>query len=228
LEAGKVEHEEEIMETLEVDGARAEEFAGKMVGVLNDAMLALMTSIGHQTGLFDAMAGMPPSTSEEVADAADLNERYVREWLGAMTVGGVVEYDPAAKTYHLPREHAACLTRAAGPDNLANFTQVVPLLGAVEDGIIESFRNGGGVPYSKYPRFQKLMAELSAQDFDGLLIGATLPLVPGLIERLKSGVEAADIGCGQGHAVNLMAKEFPKSRFAGYDFSEEGIEAAKD
>jgi 2-polyprenyl-3-methyl-5-hydroxy-6-metoxy-1,4-benzoquinol methylase len=220
--------EEKSGMTQELDGAKAEQFAGKMVGVLNDAMLALMTSIGHQTGLFDTMADLPPLTSEEIAGAADLNERYVREWLGAMTVGGVVEYDPAAKTYHLPPEHAACLTRAAGPDNLANFTQVVPLLGAVEDGIIESFRHGGGVPYSKYPRFQKLMAELSAQDFDGLLIGATLPLVPGLVERLKSGVEAADIGCGQGHAVNVMAKEFPMSRFTGYDFSEEGIEAAKD
>jgi hypothetical protein len=99
LETGKIEREEWIVETRKVDEARAEEFAGKMVGVLNDAMLALMSSIGHQTGLFDTMAEMPPSTSEEIGSAADLNERYVREWLGAMVVGGVLEYDPAAKTY---------------------------------------------------------------------------------------------------------------------------------
>lgn len=186
-----------------------------------------MASIGHQTGLYDAMADLAPSTSEEVASAADLKERYVREWLGAMVVGGIVEYDADAKTYHLPPEHAACLTRAAGPDNLATFMQYVPLMGNVEQDVIESFRNGGGVPYSKYPRFQKLMAEDSAQVHDAALVGATLPLVSGLIERLERGAEALDAGCGQGHAVNLMAKEFPQSSFTGYDFSEEGIEAAR-
>ncbi len=215
------------METHEVNEAKVEEFAGKMVGVLNGGMLALMTSIAHQTGLFDVMARMPPSTSEEIASAANLNERYVREWLGAMVVGGIVEYDSAGKTYHLPPEHAACLTRAAGPDNLANLAQYLPLLGNVEGEIIESFRNGGGVPYSAYPRFQELQAEESAQIQDASLIEATLPLVPGLVERLESGADAADIGCGQGHAVNLMARAFPNSRFAGYDFSEEGIAAAR-
>ena len=171
--------------TQELDEAKVEEFAGKMVGVLNDAMLALMTSIGHQTGLFDAMAELQPSTSEEVASAADLDERYVREWLGAMTVGGVVDYDPAAATYHLPPESAACLTRAAGPDNIANLAQFTALLGNVEGGIVESFRGGGGVSYSEYPRFQQLMAEDSAQVYGATLIETTLPLVPGLLGRLR-------------------------------------------
>ena len=36
-----------------IDQAKAEAFAGQMVGVLNGSILALMTSIGHQTGLFD-------------------------------------------------------------------------------------------------------------------------------------------------------------------------------
>lgn len=220
--------EEESGMIQELDGAKVEEFAGKMVGVLNDAMLALMTSIGHQTGLFDAMADLSPSTSDEIASTANLDERYVREWLGAMTVGGVVDYVPGQATYHLPPEHAACLTRSAGSDNLANITQFVPLLGNVEDRIVESFRSGGGVPYSNYPRFQKIMAELSAHDFDRMLIGAMLPLVPGLVGRLRGGIDAADVGCGQGHAINLMAREFPKSRFTGYDLSEEGVCAGRD
>lgn len=112
--------EEKTGMTQELDVAKVEEFAGKMVGVLNDAMLALMTSIGHQAGLFDTMAKLPPATSDVIAGAVDLNERYVREWLGAMVVGGVVNYDPDQANYHLPPEHAACLTRAAGPDNLAS------------------------------------------------------------------------------------------------------------
>jgi ubiquinone/menaquinone biosynthesis C-methylase UbiE len=213
--------------TQEFDEAKVEAFAEQMLGVLNDAMLALMISIGHQTSLYNTMADLPPSTSEEIASAANLQERYVREWLGAMVVGGVVTYDRSGKTYRLPPEHAACLTRAAGPDNLANVAQFVALLGNVEEGIVQSFRNGGGVPYSAYTRWQELMAEDSAQVYGATLIDGTLPLVPGLVERLEVGITGADIGCGQGIALNLMAEAFPNSRFVGYDLSEAGIAAAR-
>lgn len=82
----------------ELNQAKKDAFAGKMVGILNGGMLALMTSIGRQSGLFETMAKLPASTSEGIAKAAGLNERYVREWLGAMVTGGVVEYDPHAHT----------------------------------------------------------------------------------------------------------------------------------
>ncbi|HSH83278.1 MAG TPA: class I SAM-dependent methyltransferase [Herpetosiphonaceae bacterium] len=216
------------MATAEVfDQARAEAFAGQMLGVLNGASLAAMASIGHQTGLFDTMATLPAATCEHIAAAAGLNERYVREWLGAMVTGKIVDYDPAVKTYSLPAEHATCLTRAAGPDNLAFFTQYFSLMGQVEQQVVESFRNGGGVPYSAYPRFQELQAEETARVYDATLIDVTLPLVPGLVERLQDGIEVLDIGCGGGHAVNLMARAFPRSTFRGYDMSEEGVAAAR-
>ena len=215
------------MTTQELDAAKAEAFAGRMGEVMNGASLALMASIGHQTGLFDTMADLPPSTSQQIAEAAGLNERYVREWLGAMTTGGVVEYDGAGATYSLPPEHAASLTRAAGPDNIARWMQFIPFLALVEDGIIESFRNGGGVPYGAFPKFTKLTAETSAQVFNATLIDVTLPLVPGLVDQLKAGIDVADVGCGSGHAINLMAQAFPNSRFIGYDFSDEGIAAGR-
>jgi 2-polyprenyl-3-methyl-5-hydroxy-6-metoxy-1,4-benzoquinol methylase len=198
-----------------------------MVTVLNDAGLALMCSIGHQTGLFDAMAALPPSTSQQIAMATSLNERYVREWLGAMVAGRIVEYDPVGRTYALPSEHAAALTRAAGPDNLAFQMQYIPMLGSVESGIIESFHNGAGVPYSSYPRFQQLMAEDSRSVLDISLLTETLPLVPGIVDRLHEGIDVLDVGCGSGHAINLMAREFPTSRFTGMDFSPEGIASAQ-
>jgi hypothetical protein len=160
--------------------SRAEAFAEKMLGTINGAGLALMTSIGHRTGLFDTMAALAPSTSARVAEAAGLNERYVREWLGAMTTGGVVEYDPARGTYHLPPEHAAFLTRAASPNNLAVTTQFVAVLGAVEDRIVECFRAGGGVPYSAFGRFHETMAEESEQTVVAGLTDSILPLAPGL------------------------------------------------
>ncbi len=139
------------MTTMELDKAKAEAFGGQMVGIMNSGLLALMTSIGHRTGLFDRMSEMAPSTSRQIADAANLNERYVREWLGSMVTGRIIEYDPAKGTYRLPPEHAASLTRAAGPGNLANMLQFMSLMGNVEDQIVDCFRKGGGVPYSEYP-----------------------------------------------------------------------------
>jgi 2-polyprenyl-3-methyl-5-hydroxy-6-metoxy-1,4-benzoquinol methylase len=215
------------LDSTTLNAAAAEQFAARMVGVLNDASLALMISIGHQVELFDVMAALPPSTADEIAEAAGLQERYVREWLAAMSTGRVIDYDPQTHTYRLPAEHAACLIRASGADNLAHVMQLVPLLAGVEEPIVACFRSGGGVPYGAYPRFHQLMAEDSATVHDAALVEAIIPLVPGLTDRFRAGIEVADIGCGRGHAVNLLAAAFPNSRFTGYDFSAEAIEAAR-
>jgi len=182
-----------------------------------------MVSIGHRTGLFDALAAAPPLTSAQLAERAGLHERYVREWLGAMVTGQLVDYDPATMTYTLPAERAAFLTRAAGIDNIALQTQYIALLGSVEDRIVACFRAGGGVPYTAFGDFQRLMAEDSGTTFDAKLLTVTLPLVDGLTDRLRAGIDVADVGCGSGHALNLMAAAFPASRFTGYDFSDEGL-----
>ncbi|MGE0681689.1 MAG: class I SAM-dependent methyltransferase [Candidatus Binatia bacterium] len=213
--------------TTQFDHTKASTFADQMLGVLNHGALALMASLGHRTGLFDTMARLPPSTSTQIAQAAHLHERYVREWLGAMVTGRIIDYDPATDAYFLPPEHAASLTRAAAPNNLAMFMQYIPLLGGVEDGIVRSFREGGGVPYAAFPSFQHVMAEESSQTVAAALLDSILPLAPGLIESLQIGVAVLDVGCGRGHALNTMAQAFPQSRFTGYDFSKEGVAAGK-
>ena len=215
------------MTSFAMDQTKAEQFAEKMMGVLNGASVALMVSVGHRTGLFDTMAGLAPSTSDEIAEAAGLNERYVREWLGAMVTGRIVDYDPAGRTYVLPAEHAAFLTRAASPNNMAVPAQFIAVLGGVEDLIVERFRKGGGVPYSAYPRFHEVMAEESAQTVGGGLFEHILPLVPGALEALEAGIDLLDVGCGRGRSLMLMAERFPKSRFVGYDFSEEAMADAR-
>jgi SAM-dependent methyltransferase len=203
------------------------EFAERMLGTMNEAALALMVSVGHRTGLFDVMAAMPAAPSAEIASRASLDERYVREWLAVMTTGRIVEHDDASGSYSLPAEHAAWLTRAAGMKNLATGMQYIGLMALVEDQVVDCFRHGGGVPYSAFPRFQQIMAENSGAVHDATLIGVTLPLVPGLIDRLRQGADVADVGCGSGHAANLMAEAFPRSRFTGFDFSGAGIAAAR-
>ena len=200
-----------------------EEFAGRIAASIDSASLAILLSIGHQAKLFDTLAELPPATSSQIADAAGLNERYVREWLGGVVSGRIVEYDPTAQTYSLPRHRAAVLTHAAGPDNLARVAQFIPLLGEVEQKIIGCFRTGGGLSYSEYPRFHKLMAEMSGEVFDAALVDVILPLADGLPDRLRAGADVADIGCGSGHAINVMAAAFPASRCTGIDFSDEGL-----
>lgn len=204
------------------------DFGERMLSVLNDGMLCLMISVGHKTRLFDVMGTMQPATSKEIATAAKLNERYVREWLGGMVTGRIVDYDPSSQTYSLPADHAAYLSRKAGIDNLAVFMQYIALMGNVEDMIVKCFRKGGGVPYSAYPNFQKLQAEETARVFDARLVHQILPLADGLVAGLKDGIDVLDVGCGTGHAINLMAKTFPESRFWGYDLSRDGIRAARD
>jgi 2-polyprenyl-3-methyl-5-hydroxy-6-metoxy-1,4-benzoquinol methylase len=201
-----------------------EEFAERILDAIDSASVAILLSIGHQTGLLDTLAGLPPATSERIAEAAGLNERYVREWLGGMAAARIVDVD--AGTYALPPARAAALTRAAGPHNLARVAQNIALFGEVEQKIIGCFRSGGGLPYSEYPRFHAIMAEHSGEVFDASLVDTILPMA-GLTDVLAAGADVADIGCGSGHAVNVMARAFPASRFTGIDFSDEGLGVAR-
>lgn len=216
------------MDKQDYDNSKAEEFASKMFQFLNSGMLSLMISIGYKTGLFDIIAELKPSTSQEISQAAKFNERYIREWLGAMVTGKIIEYDPLTEKYSLPKEHSAFLTRKSGIDNLAILAQYVSLMGNVEDKIVECFRNGGGLPYSEYPKFQQLQAEETARIFDSKLTNQILPLIPEIDNRLNDGIKVLDIGCGRGRAINLMGKAFSRSEFTGCDISHEGISSAKE
>lgn len=212
--------------TTSFDKARTEAFGQKLINTLNSGALTLMLSIGHRTGLFDAMAELPPASSGAIAEAANLNERYVREWLGAMVSSGVVDYQREQDKYSLPPEHSSLLTRAAGSDNIATLSQYIPLLGSVEDKILDCFRNGGGVPYSDFGRFHEVMADDSGQSVLPALFEHILPLIPGATANLEAGIEVADVGCGRGKALLMLAESFPQSRFTGYDISEEAIQWA--
>ena len=202
-----------------------EEFAGANRRNHRAASTAILLSIGHQTKLFDTLAELPAATSTQIADAAGLNERYVREWLGGVVAGRIVDYDPATQTYSLPQHRAAVLTRAAGSGQSRAGRAVHPAAGrggAEGDRLLS---HGGGLSYSEYPRFHTLMAEESGEVFDAALVDVILPMVDGLPASLRAGVDVADFGCGSGHAVNVMASAFPASRFVGIDFSAEGLAA---
>ena len=214
------------MSTEKTAAATPTSFADTLLDILNKSALSFMISIGHRSGLFDTLSTMAAATSEEIAAKAGLHERYVREWLGAMVTGGIVQYNGARKAYRLPPEHAAFLTRSAGADNIAVFMQYSAVMGEVEDAILRCFREGGGVPYSKFHRFHEVMAEDSGQSVLSSLESHILPLVPGLTEKLNAGIKMLDVGCGSGRIVNKLAALFPQSFFTGMDLSEEAITVA--
>lgn len=202
-------------------GEAAERATARMIGILNESSAALLICVGHQTGLFEALAVLPAAGSSLIADAAGLDERYVREWLGGMTSAGLVEYHADHGTYCLRPEFIPVVT-GSGTENLARTLQYVPLMGEVAPKVVEAFRNGGGTTYDDYPRFHHIMAAESAAVIDAALVERIIPLT-GREESLRGGIAVADIGCGEGHALNLLAATFPASNFTGYDFSAEAL-----
>lgn len=203
------------------------DFGTQYLEILNHGALAAMISIGHRTGLFVTMRQIGPATSDELATAAGLQERYVREWLGAMTCGGIATCDEHGLVFSLLPAAAATFTGSDGAENLAYLAQYVGMMGSVEDKIVDCFRHGGGVPYSEYPRFHDIMVNDSQQTVVGPLFDTILPLVPGLGLALHNGCDVLDVGCGRGRALLAMASRFPHSRFTGWDLSVEAIGNAR-
>jgi 2-polyprenyl-3-methyl-5-hydroxy-6-metoxy-1,4-benzoquinol methylase len=214
------------METM-FDDAKAEAFAGKLLEAFNNTGAIAMTSVAYALGLFETMAGAEPATIEEITKKTGLQKRYVRELLSGLAASGTLEYDPAAKTFVLPAEHAAFLTRAAGPNNFGHMTQYIPMMLRNHDKLLDAIRNGGGVGYEDFLNFAELQGEESTPLYDAALIDVIIPFAPGIVERLTSGIRVLEVGCGVGHACNLVAKAFPNSTVIGIDFNEEAITIAR-
>ena len=203
-----------------------DEFGERYLQILNHGALAVMISIGHRTGLFAVMCEAGPATSREIAARSGLHERYVREWLGAVTCGGIVTCDDTGSVFSLEPAASAALTGSDGAENLGYLAQYVSMMGFIEDKVIDCFHRGGGVPYAEYPRFHEVMAQDSAQTVVGALHEHILPLAPGLTLALHNGIAVLDVGCGRGKAIMEMARRFPRSHFTGWDLSSEAVRLA--
>jgi SAM-dependent methyltransferase len=211
-----------------IDGAKLEQFVFRAVEEVGATLNAALVVMGDKLGLYRAMAGAGGVTPVELARRTGVAERYVREWLNAQAAGGYVTYDPDGGTYTLPPEQAVAMTDESSPAYLPGFFQIA--LGSVIDSprITESARTGEGVGWHEHNHDVFDGCErFFRPGYNANLIGAWLPALDGVVERLEAGALVADLGCGHGSSTILMAQAFPRSRFVGSDYHGGSIETAR-
>jgi 2-polyprenyl-3-methyl-5-hydroxy-6-metoxy-1,4-benzoquinol methylase len=205
------------MTTETIDEAKLGAFMEHVLGDAAGLMASTLATLGDRLGLFKALAS-GPAASSELAAAAEVNERYAREWLRGMHAAGYLELDRDTGRYSLPPEHAQVLANEGGPAFLGGAFQLTFGYLRTIERLTEAFRSGGGVPQSAYPTDTwEGMGRFSRSFYDNLLVQQWLPMVAGLRERLERGARWADVGCGSGGAVIRLAEAFPASTFVGYD-----------
>jgi SAM-dependent methyltransferase len=211
-----------------IDGDRLMAFVLRTVDEVGATLGTALAVMGDRLGLYRAMAGAGPLTSEDVAARAGIGERYAREWLNAQAAGGVVEYDPATARYELPPEHAVALTDPGSPAYLPGFFQLA--LGAVLDSprVTEAVRAGEGVGWGEHTHDVLEGCErFFRPGYDANLLTSWLPALDGVTATLEAGARVADVGCGHGASTILMARAFPRSTFVGSDNHAGSIETAR-
>ena len=214
-------------EAVQIDEARAEEFLGKVVGDFAGAMTTVLTLIGDQLGLFKELAENGAADSQELARRANIDERYAREWLHGMHAAGYLTRENGG--FALPPEHAPAFAQEGGPMFMCGgFEEFYGVLGVVPQ-IIDSFRNGGGVPQSAYSEhFWNGLRRFTAGWHENHLVQEWIPAVPEVQKKLQAGARYADVGCGQGLALVRLAQAFPSSTFVGYDAFDGSLAGARE
>jgi len=208
---------------------KIEEFAGQVVTDLAAAMAGVMTNLGHKLGLYQAMAESGPINSDELARRTGTNERSVREWLNGQVAGGYVRFDADGNQYLLPPEHAFVLANPDSPAFLPPAFDVAASLWHGEDKILAAFRSGNGVGWHEHDcRLFTATEAFFRNGYRAHLTQTWIPALSGVQEKLAKGGQVADVGCGHGASVILMAQAFPKSKFVGVDYHESSISVARE
>jgi SAM-dependent methyltransferase len=201
-----------------IDTANLSSLVNRAIGDISAAYGGVLISVGHKLGLYKSLAGAGPLSSKELARRAGCAERYVREWLNAQAAGGYVGYHAVSDTYELTPEQALLLADEDSPYFMPHAWNVPASMWLDEDKTIEAFRTGRGVAWSEHSgRLHCGSAAFYRNGYRASLVQEWLPALDGVVERLRSGIDVADIGCGYGHSTILMAKAFPRSRFFGFD-----------
>jgi len=211
-----------------LDMEKLNAFIGKFVTDLGAAVHTGMVVIGEKLGLYKALA-TGPMNSAELAAKTGTDERYVREWLASQAAGGYISYDEKTHKFSLNEEQAFTLAKEDSPAYLPGaFELALGSLAAVPR-IAESFRTGAGMGWHEHEDGVFHGCEkFFRPGYAANLASAWIPALEGVKEKLEAGARVADVGCGKGASTLLMAKEFPKSKFFGFDYHDKSIEAARE
>jgi 2-polyprenyl-3-methyl-5-hydroxy-6-metoxy-1,4-benzoquinol methylase len=191
------------------------------------AMTSAMIHLGDRLGLYRALAGAGALTSQELASKTGLHERWLREWLYQQGAAGVLEHRGDGR-FALPPEGEAVLANESHPAFGAGFFGSLPQTMAVLERLPEAFRSGVGLPYDAFGSEGALGIERGFASWTrALLVPLVLPRLPGVVDALRAGARAADVGCGAGIALLEMARAFPASEFHGYEVSRHALERAE-
>lgn len=206
-------------------------FSEHLVTILNHSALNLALSIGYRAGIFDFLDQLEaPCTIAQLAEGSGLHGRYLKEWLGVMVCGEIIELHSAPGEmdhFSLPKDHGDLLCRRAGSNNLGVYTQEMPLLTTCAlEALMADLGTAEGISYDHYPRFQSFMTQLADAKHREVLVDVFLPSVAGgrVVELLREGIRVCDLGCGTGLAVCLMASAYPQSEFVGMDIDPQALE----
>jgi SAM-dependent methyltransferase len=211
-----------------VDPDRLRDFSRRLFGHLNGAVTSALVYLGDELGLYRALAQGGAASSAELAERSGLDERWVREWLYNQAAAGLIEVEPGER-FALSPEGRAVLAEEAHPAFGAGmFSQLPKTLGTVER-LRESFRTGIGLPYDAFgPEGARGIERGFAPWLRSFLVPAVIGRVPGLRERLAQGARVADVGCGAGAALLLLAKAFPAAELHGYELSRFALARAEE
>ncbi len=204
------------------------ELIGRAVTELSITESGPLAYLGDKLGLYRAMAGAGPLTSQELADRTGTHERYVREWLNNQAAGGIVEYHAADSTYELSDEAAKIWADETSPAFLAGWVELIASLWADADKLAEAFRSGAGIAWGDHDeRLYRGVQRFFTPLYRGSLVQTWIPSLDGVEAKLRQGATVADVGCGYGISTIILAEAFPRSTFVGYDSHRGSIEAAE-
>jgi len=197
---------------------------------LEGAVTSGMIHLGDRLGLYRALADADgPLTTDELATAAHLDERWVREWAYNQAAAKIVvaTSTDGIERFAVTPEAAAVL---ASPDHeafgMGMFHRLPQTMQALED-LPESFRTGLGRDYDSHGPQGAVGIERSFEPWNRAhLLPDVVPAMEGMEDKLRAGARVADVGCGAGGAVLLLAGAFPASSFTGYDISQYALARA--
>jgi ubiquinone/menaquinone biosynthesis C-methylase UbiE len=216
------------MTSTAIDDGKFEALMGKTLGDIGGAMSMLLAYVGDRLGFFRALQANGPGTSEAIAKAAGLDERYTREWLSGTAAAGYVDYDPATRHFSLSPEAELIFAAEGDPRCLQGFFQAVKSAFDDEEKSTEAIRTGRGLGWGeRSPCCFRGTDRFFRPGYAVNLIGSWIPALTGVEETLRAGAKVADIGCGHGSSTMLMAEAFPASEFIGFDFHAPSIDAAR-